>query len=559
MLSYQIVGIEDELLANVRTYLGPPPETDYERDNVLYSAQRDVERALHALGHYQPVIELALDNQAQPWTLQITVDAGPRVRIGELDIVIRGEANEDEAFRQLLDDNPLQVGTGLNHETYEQFKADLLNLGNTRGYFSARLERHQVLVDVEQGLARVSVHYYSGERYRFGQVNFDEFPLSMNRLTQLMNFQQGDPFDIEKLRDLQSNLQRTGYFGTALVKPLPPDPETKEVPLQVQLQAGDRNHYRAGLGYSTDTRERISLTWRTPLLNSLGHWQETRVEYSPVRPRANFTYGIPLSHPLDDQLRLGARLEDNEFGSLDSRQHEISGRRDWKLGSWIASARLRYLNEDWELGSRKLNNEYVLPGFSMSHSSSRGDPLDPENGFSQLYGIEVGADQAGSDMDLVRLHTHLRGVLTIAPRHRLVGRAELGAVYFSDKSRPDLAPSLSFFAGGTYSIRGYAFQSLGPTETVTGPDDEKREVVFGGDRLAIVSGEYQYYVTPEWRTAVFVDAGNAFNAGDFDPVAGAGFGVHWVSPVGAIRIDLANTVSEESSTWRVHIALGAEF
>ena len=49
MLSYQIVGIEDELLANVRTYLGPPPETAYERDTVLYSAQRDVESAIRAV------------------------------------------------------------------------------------------------------------------------------------------------------------------------------------------------------------------------------------------------------------------------------------------------------------------------------------------------------------------------------------------------------------------------------------------------------------------------------------------------------------------------------
>ena len=81
----------------------------------------------------------------------------------------------------------------------------------------------------------------------------------------------------------------------------------------------------------------------------------------------------------------------------------------------------------------------------------------------------------------------------------------------------------------------------------------------GGDRLAIASAEYQYYVTPEWRAAVFVDAGNAYNAGDFDPVAGAGIGVHYVSPVGAIRIDLATPVSESSSTWRLHLALGVEF
>ena len=75
----------------------------------------------------------------------------------------------------------------------------------------------------------------------------------------------------------------------------------------------------------------------------------------------------------------------------------------------------------------------------------------------------------------------------------------------------------------------------------------------------MASAEYQYYVRPEIRAAVFVDGGNAFNGGNLNPVVGAGVGVHYVSPVGAIRIDLANAVSENSDTWRIHITMGAEF
>jgi translocation and assembly module TamA len=83
--------------------------------------------------------------------------------------------------------------------------------------------------------------------------------------------------------------------------------------------------------------------------------------------------------------------------------------------------------------------------------------------------------------------------------------------------------------------------------------------VIGGDRLAVASAEYQYYVTPSWRAALFVDGGNAFDGDDFDPEVGAGFGVHYVSPVGAIRLDLGRNVSEDDPSWRLHITLGAEF
>lgn len=563
-LRYSLNGVDGALRDNVRAYLGPLPDTEYERDNLLYSARRDVERALNAMGYYQAEIDLDLDQSTTPWTLSIDIQPGQPVTLDEMDIVISGEARQDESFSTLLESSPLQAGDVLNHEAYEDFKAELQTLGNTRGYFAGDLTENRVTVDLATQLASVSLHYDSGDRFHFGQVSIDDFPLDPVRIEQLMPFREGDPFDVELLQDFQSDLQRTGYFGSALVQPLAPDPDSRTVPLQVQLQPGDRNHYRVGLGYSTDTRERISLTWRTPLLNRHGHWQESRIEYSPVRPRLNFTYVIPLSHPLDDQLRLGIRLENNEYGSLDSWQYESSVRRDWKphwkpLNGWISSARLRYLIEDWELYPRKLNNDYLLPGFSLSKSTSKGNPLDPSRGFSQLYLVEGGADQAGSDMDLLRLYANLRGVYALSDQHRLVGRAELGSVHFSRRDRPDLAPSLSFFAGGTYSIRGYAYQSLGPTERVELPDGTTRKLVVGGDRLAILSGEYQYYVTPEWRAAVFVDAGNAYNAGNFDPVVGAGIGVHFVSPVGAIRIDLANPVSENAGNWRVHIALGAEF
>ena len=76
--------------------------------------------------------------------------------------------------------------------------------------------------------------------------------------------------------------------------------------------------------------------------------------------------------------------------------------------------------------------------------------------------------------------------------------------------------------------------------------------------MATASVEYQYYVRPEWRLAFFTDAGNAYNGSDFDPVVGAGLGLHYISPVGPVRLDIANSVSEDQD-WRIHFTIGAEF
>ena len=141
----------------------------------------------------------------------------------------------------------------------------------------------------------------------------------------------------------------------------------------------------------------------------------------------------------------------------------------------------------------------------------------------------------------------------------MVSRLRLGAVEIASGDRADLAPSLSFFAGGDQSIRGYSYQSLGPRVDVPEGNGRTKSLVVGGDRLVVGSLEYQYYVTEAWRGALFIDGGDAFNEGDFDTKAGAGFGVHYITPIGAVRIDLAKSITERRRDWRLHLTIGAEF
>ena len=343
------------------------------------------------------------------------------------------------------------------------------------------------------------------------------------------------------------------------MRPEPPDHETLTMPVKVELSPNVRHRFRIGVGYSTDVRERLSIGWSTPLINRYGHRQETRYEYSPVRPRGSINYTIPLSHPNNDRLVLRARLERNEYGDLESDQKGAGVLREQQHEKWLTTMSLRYLEEDWDVGLDRRQNTYVLPGVSLSHRFSKGNALDPPGGFSQFYTAELGSGEAGSDIDLLRLYGSWRFVFSPWDRHRVATRLELGAVTFSSRDRPDLAPSLSFFAGGNQSIRGYGYQSLGPeVEVPIGPDRETVSLVVGGDRLAVGSIEYQYYLRPEWRLGLFTDAGNAFNGSDFDPVVGAGFGVHYISPVGPVRLDLANAISEGDG-WRIHFTIGAEF
>ena len=558
-LKFSVVGIEGEQKKNVLAYLGAAPESDESRRNFVVSARDKVESALQALGYYQPEIEIDLQRTEPKWRLSIVVNAGAPVRVRDINIQILGAAANDDNFTRLTSDTGFSSGDVLHHGRFESFRENVLSLGQRRGYLRGEIAASRIEVQVEAGTADVMLWYESGPRLRFGEIIVDNTLIDSDLFDSMLTFQPGDYFDQVRLQELQSLLQRTNYFSSVIVLPQRKRSLGDRVPVVVNLQRAKRHSFDVGVGYSTDTEERMSLTWRTPRINRHGHSQQTRLEYSPINPSGRFTYSIPISDPLTDVVQLWARVEENEFGDIDSRQNELGIKRETKDRNWIYGYSLRELNESWDIAGYSASNDYLLFGGSVSRRTHRGSIVDPEWGFSQLYTVEAAADQVGSDLDLLRFTAALRYVMTPVPRNRLVTRLDLGRVKIANGDRRDLAPSLAFFAGGSQSIRGYAYQSLGDELTVVEPNGETKTFVVGGDRLAIGSLEYQYYFTDTWRGALFVDAGDAFNGGDFDAKVGAGFGVHYVTPVGPVRVELANSVSEDDPSWRLLFAIGAEF
>ena len=556
---YSVEGVRGELKENVISWLGAEPATPEERSNFIASATERVSLSLKAIGYYEPEIAVEIDRSTSPWQMLVKIESKEPVRITAVDVRLEGDASADSAFNDVRASAPLLVDDVLHHGIYEELKKKILNLGQQRGYFDGEFTRSRVEVNLDEMTATIALHYHSGQRYRFGELRLDDTVMEMNWVESVLKFNEGDYFDLKSLQQLRSELQQTRFFSSVTVRPRLDELANGQVPVMVTVSPADRHNFEFGLGFSTDTEERVSVTWRTPILNRYGHSQETRLEYSSINPSGRFTYNIPLSHPLDDVLQLSAYLEDNEYGDLDSHQKGLRIRREIKKGQWLGSYSLRALDENWKLGQEHRENSYVLPGATLSHKSRSGSLVDPESGLHQVYLVEGGREELGSDIDLLRLYSNFRFVTPLAPRHRLVARAELGAVFLSDGDRVDLAPSLSFFAGGSQSIRGFAYQSIGNEVLLTDPEGNAGLFVVGGDRLLTASLEYQYYFNNSWRGAVFADGGDAFDEGEFDAHYGAGFGLHYMSPVGAIRLEVANDLSEDNPSWRLHVNIGAEF
>ena len=570
-----IVTLDGELpkvvKKNVYAYLGKLPETELERTAFIYSAKDKTSNALQALGYYQADIIVVVEEE--PWQLMLSITLHNPTLIDNINIKIAGEARDDKAFITLINNIDIQQGDKLHHGKYEALKSDLLSLALQRGYFNGSLIDSNITITEGYYYADINISYESGPRYRFGDVNFNAFDLEPALLSSLIPFNKGDFYNSNDFHKLQHQLQSTQYFSNVHATPANriQDDENHQytIPINVSLAPTKSHLFDFGIGYATDTQFRLSAGWRTPLINKYGHFQEMKIEYSPLNPTGNFIYSIPLSHPTKDVLQFKMTVENDEYPDLSTKIYSAKIGRIVSNNNWNRQIYARLHQEAWQYDldeddpnidwSEKDNVQYIISGVTWSRTIRFGSVLDPSAGFRQTYNIEGAHLKAGSDNSFFRVHGRWNYITTLAINHRLVTRAELGAIYIDRDAQ--LAPSLRFYAGGDQSIRGFAYQSIGSSIPSSSDPDDEGMVIVGGTRLMVASIEYQYYLNEKWRLALFSDAGSVANKGEFEPVYSFGSGIHYLSPVGAVKFDIAYGFddNDDNDKWRVHINLGAEF
>jgi translocation and assembly module TamA len=557
-----------EVKSNILSHLGTLPKTELERSAYIYAAKDNTNDALNALGFYQAEISMTSEEALNKLILIIKIN--PATLIDRVDINITGDGAEDYALIDLIENINIKAGDRLHHGKYESFKTSLLSLALQQGFFDGVLIDSNIMIKDGYSKADIKMNYESGPRYKFGEVSFSNTLLNDNLLTSLIPFSKGDFYTTKSFHQLQQKLQSTQYFGNVYVaqadKVKDPENSSYTIPIDVSLTPAKSHYFDFGVGYATDTQFRLSAGWRSPLINKYGHFQETKIEYSPLNPTGKFIYSIPLDHPTEDILQFKISAENDEYADLTTKFYSIQLGRIISKDDWNRQIYTRLHQESWQYDldetqpnidwSEEDNVRYVIPGVTWSRTIRSGSALDPSSGFRQVYNVEGAHLKAASDNSFFRLHGRWNYITTLAENHRLVTRAELGAIYIDRDA--ELAPSLRFYAGGDQSIRGFAYQSIGSTVPSSSDPNNPKEVVVGGTRLMVASLEYQYYLNDKWRIALFSDGGSVANKGEFDPVYSIGTGFHYLSPVGAVKFDFAYGVDGDETNWRIHINLGAE-
>ena len=557
-LTVEVSGIEEaEARDNLLAALAPSPGIEIDgkvnRPWLEYYRRRAPQLAVEALrpfGYYHAGADTQLAVlDGEIFRLTVNVRPGAPVRITALDLRVSGPGAGQKALAGLVRAFPLEEGGILRQDLYERAKEELRDSAVALGYLDAAFPRHAIVIDPELDQARVELTLETGERYLFGPARLDggdAYPRDF--LARYLAFTPGEPFSQDLLGQTQLNFLNSDRFREAVIAPHPEEVEELRVPVDVRLTPSRQIRLRPGIGYGTDTGARASVNFRH--LNAFGLGHEFSAEFKAAERQQSFLIGyiLPSLTDLNSQLALTGGYDAEETDSYDSRKIFLEGRQTRALprGRLLAGY-LRLLREDYTIGGEDARETLFLPGAEYTQRRY-DDPRQPRKGY--LYRLELrGTHRAlGSAANLLQAIGDGRLLRPLPAGFSLLLRAQAASTW-QDREFDAIPPSLRFFAGGDQSVRGYAWQSLGPK-------DDKGKVI-GGKHLLVGSVELEHPLGGNWGVALFYDAGNAFDSfSDYELAQGAGLGVRYYTPVGPLRIDLARQVGVSDPSFRLHLSIG---
>ena len=606
-VNVQIIGIDEELLSTINAYLRIEQQKSDEHLNALriknlhQSAPAEIKKAVQAFGFYKTEVDAKLTEPAEEgkaWQAIYTVNLGEAVQLKTVNVVVKGEGQNDEEFTKIVKEFPLKVDDVLHHGKYQAGKKQFQDLSLLKGYFDADWEKHEVIVKKQAYTADLNLVFNTDKQYTFGQVNFTQTPdnyFADSFLNKFLTFKTGDSYSYENFIAFRKGLTLNHYFEDIIIdkKPVTAD---KALDLDVSLGRRLPNLYRTRIGYGTDTEARLGLDWQRNYWNKYGHYSTVGIAATQKRRQYVFdaSYAIPVGQisvlppgrVYNNYVEFLVRYEGEDLEnehitgsaftltgmprqinwSLQVNKHHVRRFLGFALEETIG---VGYLSQKYDIfehlspavrtapENQSLKQvliadyQLIIPsiGWAYTRSDNRLYPTDGEHVELIFQGA---SSNLGSNADFWQVLLKSIAIRPISKQGRVIVRGNLGytdakRITALNKTFYHLPELLLFKTGGDHSVRGYKFESLDGTG-------------LGSIHQLVGSVEYEHKIFKQWALAGFYDVGNVFGQfSEMDLQHGAGLGVRWYSPVGIVRLDVASALSKDSHSVRLHFTIGAEF
>jgi outer membrane protein insertion porin family len=557
--SVRVLGAEGVSLREpfLQTRPGEPLQ-----DRLVDQDARNLTRALEDLGYATARVDPEIPEGGGDLPVVFRVRPGPRTLV--LSVTIDAQPPPPGVSFESL-----RVRKGAPYRTRDVAldSRDLTSAYENGGFLRAEV-RPEVIFSEDKTEATVTLRASPGPRTTVdhvlitGLVHTKEVVVRRELLVH-----EGEPLGLQKVLESQRRLSGLGIFARATINEA--DPESVEQrSLVVHVEEAPRTTIAYGLGYAERDLLRASVDVTRRNVAGLDRSLSLFVRGSFAGNRILMTYREPYPFGRKGEIFLTGFHEEEQ---LDTFSYSRTG-GTLQTARTIASHTsliLRYTFEKTSVFSVQVPLDQVDRQFRDSTFSgpslslvndNRDDPLDPSSG--HFVGADVQFSSRGFGGD-----SFLKGFLqtstyrALAPRLLLALSARVGLARTFSGEPPELPLPDRFFAGGDYSIRGFAIDTAGPralSSTGTLLPTGGNALLVGGVELRVDTGSH-------FQVALFSDLGNVYplvgnmTLGDIRYTAG--LGLRYKSALGPLRIDYGYKLNRRpgDSPGHFHFTVGYAF
>lgn len=562
--------------------------TDEERPvsgslGILSKARNDREllvAALYEAARYDGTVEIAIDGQSldtlepdaqfdtsRPVPITVTVRSGDAFTLG--DVMVQGDTGGIAPASY-----GLVPGGDASSSAILRAENQMVRALKDEGRPLARVVEREIIADHSTKTLDVMMALAAGPIAPFGETSVDGTEAVDAEFTEYMaDIERGKTYSPQDIQDARERLLELGVFDSVTVKErdaLDPDGS-----IPVDVQVSERKFRYFGVGATVSSTDGAGVEGYWGHRNLFGRAEKLRLEGSVSRigetsdyknldyraallfekpglvgPASKFTYDIKVVSEHPDaydrfSFSTGAGLAYNL-----TKQQSLSGQ-----------VRVEYTDISFE-PLNPLGKKYLLVSTPIEYIyDARDDRLNPKAGWRALafgeptYDFESGAA-------FVKFRGEASAYKAFGPSGRVVlaGRVAAGSIVGAD--RDDIPADRRFYSGGGGSVRGFAYQGIGPR--VPDPAHPGKFIPTGGRSFAEASAELRIQVTDTFGVVPFIDAGTVSEAivPDFNDVRfGAGIGIRYLTPFGPIRVDAAVPLNRRpgDASFGIYAGIGQAF
>ncbi|WP_158912831.1 autotransporter assembly complex family protein [Caulobacter sp. S45] len=571
----QVQGVADKTLRQaIERAVGDAPG---EVANRIEARRRAAQAAVSATallrteGYYDSEVVPDIGEGEHPKGI-LKVTPGPRTILGESRIEWVGTPPVDATDVAVRAGLKLKPGGPARAVEVLSAEGRLVAILQQHGYADAKAASHDIVVDHADKTMRPTFRIAAGALVRMDGMQLTNKGGRTNRkfLLKLAPWKPREIYKPDHVAELERRLLDTGVYDSVTVA-LAPQPNADGLrPVVVSVADRTRHALSLGFGYSTTEGVLVDSTFST--FNIL-HRADTLTVFAKAQTidsRIGVSESLPDWWSPGQTLKFGPDVFRDDTAAYSNLGGELVAdltQRYGKYSFFTKGLSLVASRIDDHEGGVNVATIRPLIAVSFDHTNNTLDPLqgfkfdaraEPTAGYEERVGAPAGMKDHQEALAYLKIQAQASTYLPLDVGEDTVFAARVHAGSIIGGEIPLVPAPDRFYAGGGGSVRGYAYQGVGPHYSDNTPQ--------GGLSLIETSLELRRRISGPFGAVLFLDSGTVGSQATptFTHIAsGIGVGFRYDLGFAPIRIDFATPINKLSGAsqnpLQVYLSVGQSF